>query len=157
MKKFIVFVLLSLSIFAKWDKIELVDEFEDLTGEVAIISYNDSKCFIRISKDEKDNSTETVVSIYLAKYLGGKGEYDKTYVKVKNEKNEIVDNLEGYVWNNGYTFSLYDNNATTLIEFLKNSKNIKLIATTYDDDSIVQSFDVTGLKEAEKLIVAGKN
>jgi len=86
-------------------------------------------------------------------YLGGKGTYDTTNVKIKNEKNELSKTFTGYVWDgNANNLSIYDDNVDEFIEFLKKSSTVKIAASDYNDSFHNQTFNVEKLEKALELI-----
>ncbi len=163
---------------ANWETIKMVDEFGDPTGEVAIINSNEKDSWLRIRKvvvevdvkqlDEnnneilneyelpvykKENNVIYKIGMHYDEYLGGKGTYDSTSLKIKNEKNELSKTFTGYVWDgNANNLSLYDENVDEFIEFLKKSSTVKIAASDYNDSFHSQTFNVEKLEKALKLI-----
>lgn len=163
---------------ASWETVKMVDEFDDPTGEVAIINSNENEGWLRIRKvvvevevkqhdennneilDEygyplykKENKIIYKIGMHYDKYLGGKGTDDTTNIKIKNEKNEISKDFSGYVWDSSSnTLSIDDENADEFIEFLKKSSTVKIAASDYNDSFHSQTFNVEKLEKALKLI-----
>lgn len=162
-----------------WETLKMVDEFDDPTGEIAIIinSENDEG-WLRIRKDieevevkvldennnelldedelplyKKENKVIYKVSMHYDDYLAGKGIDDTTNVKIKNEKNELSRTFMGYVWDSSANnLSLYDGEVDEFIEFLKKSTTVKIAASDYNDSFHNQTFNVEKLEMALDLI-----
>ena len=161
-----------------WETIKMVDEFGDPTGEVAIINYSENEGWLRIRKDivevdvkqldennneildeyelpvyKTENKVVYEISMHYDEYLAGKGTYDTTSLKIKNEKNELSKTFTGYVWDgNANNLSLYDDNVDEFIEFLKKSSTVKIAASDYNDSFHTQTFNVEKLEKALNLI-----
>lgn len=152
MKKLFIFILLSISIFAKWETIELVDEFQEKSGDVSAITSSGNE-FLRIDK-YKDTYWVTGLS---AQYLGGKGSYDETSIMVKNDKGDLFKTKGNVSSSNGSKYYFYGKDAEKFVEFLKTSNSIKVVVTKYNDGIALSSFDTTEfdvvlplIKSAEK-------
>ncbi len=148
-KMLLLFLLLTTGIFAQWETIELVNEFNEKTGAVAIVNMSPDLNFLKFYKqDDKYEFTG-----FSQKYLGGKGQYYTTEFKVKNENNEVF-KKHGYVsHSNGKLYTLSSSkDAKKFIEFLKKSKTLKVIVTTYNDNKILMEFDSSNFNEMIDLV-----
>lgn len=160
MKKIFVFmfVILSLSIFSNWKTVELVDEFKDKTGQVSIITCNDDfEEFLRIDKTiSEEGGVNRKIYVYVNTYLGMSKVSETTAVSIRDDKGNTIYDLTGYITNNGNGFIIYDSDAEEVINAIKRSKILKIVATKYNGESVVSSFDVANFSLLEnKLRLAG--
>ena len=154
----LIFIMLSLSIFSNWKTVELVDEFRDKTGQVSIVTDNDNlKEFLRIDKEISEKG-EVSHKIYIDAYtyLGMSKVSETTSVSIRDDKGNTIYDLTGYITNNGNGFIMYDEDAEEVIDAIKRSKTLKIVAIKYNGDSVVLSFNVANFNLFEnKLRVTG--
>lgn len=178
MKRIIIlFVILSISAFGAWNTININDEFGDKTKQVSVYTVNKNKGFIRVSKfgffpqkvDENgegmyDEDYQPIYSdkaeygysidVATSAYLAGEGLDGTTTIKLKNEKNEVSEELLGYIWDgNVYTFTVDEEYSKDFLDFMLKSKTLKLAATDYNGVYQTEVYDVSGFKAIESKIV----
>lgn len=142
MKKVILglFVLGNLC-FAKWNIIELVDDFKEKTGKVSAVADTEEG-WIRLDKNGKEYS----FYVYPGSYIGGKGKYDTSKVKVKIDDNTALE-LQGYVTKDGKKVEIssdYSNKDIfpKVIEQMKKGNKIKMVIEKFNGTTILQSTDL---------------
>lgn len=144
MKKLILMLFLCLSCFSfgSWIIGGERDEFGDLSGEQFIFSIekeNMGGC--RISKTDG----KYLMAFFSLDYIGGKGKYDRSKVRIK------IDNLEpktfyGVVVAGGKIVGF--NIDTNMIELLKKGTELKVSIQKYDDTTILQKYSLSGFTKA---------
>lgn len=140
MKKILLglFILSNLS-FANWEKIELIDEFEEKTGEVSAIAQMKNTGFIRVDKDKKGFS----FYIYPNEYIGGLG--NETEVKFKIDKNKPI-KIYGYVTDDGKKVYVTPN--SQLLSQMKNGDNMKMSILKYNNNTILKEVSLNNFQIA---------
>lgn len=150
MKKIILALifLISCSVFATgWKTIELEDEFKEPTGQVRILKMEKgNKGSVFIDK----NKTGHEIGFLTIEYIGGKGKYDESLLKIKIDDNSPI-TVKGYVWVNNKKIVSGTLN-TKLLELMKNGKTMKVVIEKYNSETIFLEFNLEGLSEyLEKL------
>lgn len=144
MKKTILtlFFLISCNIFATgWKIVKLEDEFKEPTGQIRILKMekgNKGSFFI------DKNKTGQEIGFITLEYIGGKGEYDKSMLKIKIDGNPPVI-VQGYVWTNGRMVSGTLN--SKLLELMKSGETMKVVIEKYNSETIYLEFDLEGFSE----------
>lgn len=172
MKKLLfVFLTLCFTVFADWEVLSGVDEFGDATEEKNMVSHDNeydgvvlsvSKIKTNFLKREKNGNikktqemkTQYHISVELPDYIGNVDDdgFNETFVKIKNDKNEVIDNLKAYTIRDGYGIIFKPENNAKLIELIKKSETLKIAIVDFEDDTHVLTFNVTGFSESEKQI-----
>lgn len=150
MKRLILALMLlfsSLS-FGEWLNLELVDEFEEKTGNICAyyqIGYNGC---LRI--DFKENG-ERKIYIKPENYVGS--DYNKqTFVKFKIDDNNVK-TLIGYVSGGGKIVQCYESEENLyifddVIELMKSGNKLKILLKKYDDENILKIINLSGFTKA---------
>lgn len=125
----ILFFVLGTLAFGKWETVELVDEFKEKTGTVSAYSLFVGRGFIRLDKYDNQYS----FTITTGEYIGGKGKYDESLVKIKIDKNKPI-SINGYVSKGGK--QVYVDISKVLIDQMKLGKRMKLVVTKYNDTTV---------------------
>lgn len=167
MKKIILFLLLSISIFANWEVINYTDDFGDPMKENHMVSsdydYDDvilsvAKLKTNFSKREKNGNIiktkelkqQLFISLDLPDYIGTfQDNFNEINVKIKNDKEQVL-SFNAYTSRDGYSILFKYENSQKLIEFMKKSETIKVTFYDYEGNNYLFNFDVTGYLEAEK-------
>lgn len=145
MKKIILALifLISCSAFAaKWEVIEIKNEFKEPTGKIRIMKneITNSKGAVFFDKDKNVYS----IGFLSLEYIGGKGKYDESVLKIKIDGNDPVI-MTGSVWTNGKMVSGTLN--SKLLELMKNGKIMKVVIQKYNSETIYLEFDLEGFSE----------
>ena len=146
MKKLLLplFLLIFITSFS-WEVIEQVNEFREKTGSTILKqnSKNNKGIFI-ITKDPEIKYT---ISLATGDYIVGKGPLNNSNVKFKLDNNEIIE-LKGAVIS-GKMILFFDEKPKIpeLIEKMKNSNNIKVVAENSNGSNSFAEYDINGLKE----------
>lgn len=148
MKKIYVIILFIITFcqsFA-WKKIEMIDEFEEPTGEIAIFQWDitENKGLINIRKDPK-NKKNNKIRFNTMDFIGG----EESLIKIKIDNNKPI-NLYGDVFtNNTMVECKLPNN---LFEEMKKGKIMKVIITKYDRQKILLQFNLDNFEESYKMV-----
>ena len=145
MKKIILALifLISCSAFAAgWKTIELKDEFKESTGQVRIMKMGkENKGAVYINKDK----TGYEIGFMTLEYIGGKGKYDESLLKIKIDNNSPI-TVQGYVWVNDKKIVSGALNSK-LLELMKKGKTMKVVIEKYNSETIFLEFDLEGFTE----------
>lgn len=144
----ILFLYLSTLSFSNWEIGQARDEFDDLTGVEYVTSLDTlGSAGCRIEKIK--NTTEYyIMFLTMSDYIGGKGEYNLSEVKLK------VDNLKPLVFQ-GFVFDpkgravafKINEKEENLFELLKKGSLLKVSIQKYDDSTILQKYNLNGFSK----------
>lgn len=157
MKKIMMLMLLLCSLsFAKWDTVEIVDDFEEPTGEIALYTQNENGTFFRLINDRLGVVAHITMSFdnYIIGNWEGIDEPRTVDLKFRNEKGELLTDIEAEVLdNNNYVVSISSlDDINSLKNFLLKSKMIKIVATGDNNKTYLDQFNVENLKiELDKI------
>lgn len=170
MKKVVLFLLLSISIFADWGTVNYTDEFGDEKKENYLISYENenSNVYLNITKVKtnflkrekngkitktKELKLQHLVSFNFENYIGTfQDNFNEVQVKIKNDKEEIL-TLNAYTARDGYGLIIKNENTQKIIDFIKKSENIKLAFKDFEGYDYLFSFEVGGYVVVEKELI----
>lgn len=153
----IFFLCLSCFSFGQCKVIDLVDEFGDFSGKKALIIMNHDS-ILKIEKGGEEGA-EYCISINSSEYIGGKGEFNKSKVKIK------IDDLSPKIFN-GFVLPNYDgktvaflldkNEFYSLLKLLKKGKIMKVLIEKYNDATILERYDLTGFSSTFEIFDKSK-
>lgn len=174
MKKILlIFLLLTVSIIAKWEAVEELNDFNEPTGKIDLIRNVDNNeknimAFNVIDKNSKFFFFGQIPNYLLSTRIGIK-------LTMKNENNELL-NLHGVLYENGMYATVIFNDSPyseeekineserivtdkkTLINYFERSKKVKVLITEILDDveyKNLAEYDTSNFKEYSKLIKGG--
>lgn len=184
MKKIVLFLLLSMSIFAEWEVVNYTDEFGDALKQNYAITYdNENEYEI---EDEYGDTEINEISMSIAKVKTNFLKRDKNGViskskdlisgysisllapnfigTFKNKYNEIgmkikndkgeILNINAYTSRDGWSLLVKPEENTKFLEYIKKSETIKAIFKDYKGFEYLVAFNVAGFKDIETQLIA---